>query len=122
MIEMFGVKLRQMENEERNEYDADCLRELCEVSTNHEGLLLCLSFIDKDDKFPRHGIVMNYIYNSDEVIELNNAYVNEMVTVNKNICKHDCWIFFELRGPMTDYIRSNPKTFYVYNGILLKEE
>lgn len=36
MIEMFGVKLRQMKNEERNAYDADCLRELCNVSTHHE--------------------------------------------------------------------------------------
>lgn len=90
MIEMFGVKLRQMKNEERSEYDASCLRELCKVSTNHEGLLLCLWFTDNDDKLPHRGTVMNRTYNSDDVVKLNKAYVNEMVTMNKDMCKHDC--------------------------------
>lgn len=122
MIEMFGVKLRQMKNEERNEYDADCLRELCNVSTHHEGLLLCLWFTDKDGKLPHRGTVINRTYNSNEVVALNKAYVNGMVATNKDMCKHDCWIFFGLKGAMTDDVRNNPKTFYVYNGMLLKEE
>lgn len=122
MIEMFGVTLRQMESEERNKYDADCLRALCEVSTNHEGLLLCLSFIDNDDKLPQQGIIMNYEYDSYEVIKLNKAYVNELTTVKGDIPKHDCWLFISVRESMTDDIRSNDRTFYVYNGMLLKGE
>lgn len=122
MIEMFGVKLRQMESEERKQYDADCLRALCEVSTNHEGLLLCLSFIDNEDKLPQHGIIMNYEYDSYEVVKLNKAYVNELTTVKGDIPKHDCWLFIGVRESMTDDIRSNDRTFYVYNGMLLKEE
>lgn len=78
MIEMFGVKLRQMKNEERSGYNADCLRELCNVSIHHEGLLLCLWFTDKDDKSPHRGTVMKCTYNSDEVVALNKAYVNGM--------------------------------------------
>ena len=122
MIEMFGVTLRQMESDERNKYDTDCLRALCEVSTNHEGLLLCLSFIDNDDKLPQQGIIMNYEYDSYEVITLNKAYVNELTAVKGDIPKHDCWLFISVRESMTDDIRSNDRTFYVYNGMLLKEE
>lgn len=122
MIEMFGVKLRQMESEERNKYDADCLRALCEVSTNNEGLLLCLSFIDNEDKLPQHGIIMNYEYDSYEAVKLNKAYVNELTTIKGDIPKHDCWLFISVRESMTDDIRNNCRTFYVYNGMLLKEE
>lgn len=122
MIEMFGVKLRQMESEERKKYDDDCLRALCEASTNCEGLLLCLSFIDNKDKLPQHGIIMNYDYDSCKVVKLNNAYVNELAMIKDNLLKRDCWLFISLREAMTDDIRNNPKTFYVYNGMLLKEE
>lgn len=122
MIEMFGVTLRQMGSEERSKYDTDCLRALCEVSTNHEGLLLCLSFIDNEDKLPQRGIIMNYKYDSYEAVKLNKAYVNELTTVKGDIPKHDCWLFISVRESMTDDIRSNDRTFYVYDGMLLKEE
>lgn len=122
MFEMFGVTLRQMESEERKKYDTDCLRALCEVSTNHEGLLLCLSFIDNEDKLPQHGIIMNYEYDSYDAVKFNKAYVSELDSVKGDIPKHDCWLFISLRESMTDDVRNNPKTFYVYNGMLLKEE
>lgn len=122
MIEMFGVTLRQMGSEERSKYDTDCLRVLCEVSTNYEGLLLCLSFIDNEDKLPQRGIIMNYEYDSYEAVKLNKAYVNELTTVKGDMPKHDCWLFISVRESMTDDIRSNDRTVYVYNGMLLKEE
>lgn len=121
MIEMFGVKLRQMESGERKQYNTNCLRALCEMSTYHEGILLCLTFIDKEDKLPQRGYVMNNSYDADSVVKFNKDYVTELMALEGELLQHDCWIFIELRESMDDDVRKDNRTFYVYNGMLLKE-